>query len=87
MPLPQQTRIYHSNRYSADSACLHCRGIIRHETWCVSQNPRVSYAYKAVLDAERLSLGDRLILHALGVGWVELGRLPVRPTAKIGGTR
>ena len=33
------------------------------------RNGAVSYAYEAVLDAEKLSFGDRLILHALGVVW------------------
>ncbi len=87
MPLPQQPRIYHSNRYSAGSACLHCRGIIRHEPWCVSRNPTVSYIYQAVLDPEQLSLGDRLILHALGAAWVVGGGTRVRTAAKIGATR
>jgi hypothetical protein len=26
---------YHSNAYSAESACLHCEGIVRHEPWCL----------------------------------------------------
>ncbi len=47
----------------------HCSGIIRHETWCITRNDEVAYAYKAVLDADKLSLGDQLILHALGVVW------------------
>ena len=42
-------------------------GVVRHENWCITRNEAVSYAYEAVLDAEKLSLGDRLILHALGV--------------------
>jgi hypothetical protein len=33
-------------------------------------NAAVSYAYAAVEDAERVSLEDRLILHALGVAWI-----------------
>lgn len=87
MPLPQQTRIYHSNRYSANSACLHCRGIIRHETWCVSRNPTVSYAYNAVLGRGDLTAQDHLILHALGVAWDEGEGTLVQTAPKIGGTR
>jgi hypothetical protein len=60
---------YHSNRYSADSACEHCGGVVRHETWCISGNSRVHEAYQAVLDPSALSLQDELILHALGVTW------------------
>ena len=62
---------YHSNAYSADAACEHCEGIIRHESWCITQSDVVSYAYNAVLDADKLSVGDRLILHALGVRWTD----------------
>lgn len=87
MPIPQQARLYHSNRYSADSACLHCRGITRHESWCVSQNPTVSYAYKAVLGRGDLTPQDHLILHALGAAWDEAGAALVPTAPKIGGAR
>lgn len=60
---------YHSNAFSADAACENCSGIIRHEPWCVTLSDVVAYAYEAVLDADKLSLGDQLILHALGVAW------------------
>jgi hypothetical protein len=60
---------YHSNRYSASSACEHCGGVVRHEPWCVTVDPAVQYAYEVVRDAEKLSLVDRLTLHALGVAW------------------
>lgn len=60
---------YHSNRYDAQSSCEHCQGIIRHERWCITRNVLVQYAYAVVLDANRLTLTDRLILHALGVTW------------------
>jgi hypothetical protein len=65
---PQKTW-YHSNQYSADTACRECQGVIRHEPWCITLNPRVVYAYDAVADAGRLTLEDELILHALGVRW------------------
>ena len=69
MPTSERSTWYHSNTYTADSACEHSGGIIRHENWCITKNEIVTYAYEAVLDAERLSLGDRIILHALGAVW------------------
>ncbi len=66
----QQTTIWrHSNKYSADAACEHCQGVVRHEPWCITRSETVLYAYQAVLDPDKLSEGDRLILHALGVNW------------------
>ena len=62
---------YHSNRYHAQAACQHCEGIIRHERWCITRDPIVFYAYQVVADPNTLSLGDTLILHSLGVKWVE----------------
>jgi hypothetical protein len=59
----------HSNPYSADSACGHCNGIIRHEHWCITQNTSVQYAYQVVSDSSQLDPGDHLILHALGTAW------------------
>ena len=60
---------WHSNQYAADSACLDCGGIIRCEVWCSTECPNVRYAQQAVLDPAQLSIGDQLILHALGVAW------------------
>jgi len=60
---------HHSNQYNAQAACEHCDGIVRHERWCITCDPLVQYAYGIVLDAEKLTLRDRLILHALGVTW------------------
>jgi hypothetical protein len=70
MPI-QSFSLTHSNQYSADSACGHCDGVIRHETWCVTQNAGVQYAYQVVSDSRLLSTGDHLILHALGVAWTK----------------
>jgi hypothetical protein len=67
--LKQSLPLTHSNRYSADSACEHCDGVIRHEAWCKRHNAGVEYAYQVVSDAGLLSTGDHLILHALGVAW------------------
>jgi len=60
---------FHSNRYSADAACEHCQGIIRHESWCITRDPVVYYAYQIVVDPGQLTPGDALILHSLGVTW------------------
>lgn len=62
---------YHSNRYCASSACEHCGGVVRHERWCITVDPAVQYAYEVVLDPEKLTLVDRLTLHALGVAWAK----------------
>ena len=64
---------YHSNKYTADTECEHCGGVIRHEPWCITSNPTVAYAYGAVLDADQLTIEDRLILHALGTAWIQNG--------------
>jgi hypothetical protein len=69
MPLQNDLPLRHSNQYSVDSACVHCDGIIRHESWCVTQSATVRYAFQAALDPSQLSPGDELILHALGVAW------------------
>ena len=37
--------------------------------WCETVNARVNYAHDAVRHPSHLSMGDRLILHALGVRW------------------
>jgi hypothetical protein len=69
MSTQQTTPWQHSNKYSADAACEHCQGIVRHERWCVTRSEIVLYAYEAVADASALTEGDLLILHALGVSW------------------
>ena len=38
MPEQDQQPLSHCNKYAADSACVHCEGIIRHESWCATQN-------------------------------------------------
>src|SRR5258708_22560391 len=65
----RSTAIFHSNRYPAQSACEHCAGIIRHERWCVMVDQTVYYVYQIVTDHTKLTIGDSLILHALGVLW------------------
>ena len=62
---------YHSKRSSAEAACGHCKGIIRHERWCITVDPAVYYAYQIVADPSKLTVGDALILHSLGAIWEE----------------
>ena len=62
---------YHSSQHDAKSECEHCGGVVRHEKWCITCDPQVQYAYGAVQDPDKLTLFDRLILHALGVEWVK----------------
>jgi len=64
-------RWYHSNKYAADVSCEHCGGVVRHEDWCITCNRTVAYAYGAVVDAGKLTIEDRLILHALGAAWTQ----------------
>jgi glycerol-3-phosphate cytidylyltransferase-like family protein len=63
------TSQYHSNRYNAQAACEHCEGVIRHEKWCITLDPIVYYAFQVVADPTKLTLGDSLMLHSLGVIW------------------
>jgi len=69
---------YHSNQYNAQSACEHCGR--PPQRWCITRDAIVRYAYGAVLDPEKLTLCDRLILHALGASWEKnvrgLARVP-----------
>jgi hypothetical protein len=69
MSVENQLPLRHSNRYSADSACPYCDRVVRHESWCATQNANAYYAFEAVLDPTQLSVGDELSLHALGVVW------------------
>jgi len=62
---------------TAESACPHCEGILEHAAWCVTREPRMAYAYLIVRDASKITEGDSLILHSLGVAWVELNCEPV----------
>jgi hypothetical protein len=64
-----ETVWYVSNRYNAQTACEHCGGIVRHESWCITRDPVVYYAYQIVDDPRELTLQDSLIVHSLGVVW------------------
>jgi hypothetical protein len=61
----------YSKKDNAQSACGHCEGIFEHEPWCATRDPRMAYAYQIVTDASKITAGDSLILHSLGVAWVE----------------
>lgn len=65
----QRTESAHGNQLMRDSICAHCAGTTTHETWCITCNTAVCYAYGIVLDGRRMTVGDELILHALGVEW------------------
>src|SRR5215469_5280061 len=67
-PMFTQFTPYNSNQHSAGPACSHCAGVTRHEAWCSAENVFVQYAFRAVLYND-LTVGDTLILHALGVKW------------------
>jgi len=70
------TEVSSNNPHTSDLACSHCAGVDSHEDWCVTSNAIVRYAYEAVLGG-RLTLGDELSLHALGVQWTrERGKIP-----------
>jgi hypothetical protein len=64
-----QTTWYHNHRYNAQAPCQHCSGIIRHEDWCITRDPVLYYAHEIVADPTKLTIGDALILHSLGVTW------------------
>ena len=63
-----QSTSYDSNRYRGELACSHCAGVTTHEAWCSTHNVFVQYAFLAVVNND-LTIGDTLILHALGVKW------------------
>lgn len=58
-----------SNPHTENSICEHCSGVTSHETWCITCNSLVRYAFVIVADSRDLTRGDELILHALGVEW------------------
>jgi hypothetical protein len=63
---------YHSNRYDAQSACQHCEGVIRHERWRLTLNPVVHDSWEILVYPDKLTIGDAIILHSLGVRWRHL---------------
>ncbi|MGA9564658.1 MAG: hypothetical protein WBS19_03955 [Candidatus Korobacteraceae bacterium] len=71
---------YQLNESTPDLACEYCRATAHHEFWCITENLEVLKAWQAVLNPAKLSLHDRLILHALGVAWLDTSRV-ARQTA------
>jgi hypothetical protein len=67
--MPNLSPMQHSNPFSTKSPCPYCQGVQQHETWCVTVNLSVRYAYEVVLGSAMLTAGDVLILHSLGVIW------------------
>ena len=67
----REVRWYQFTRYDALSACEHCEGVARHEPWCMFVAPIGSCACHIEVDPSKLTIGDALILHALGVAWDE----------------
>jgi hypothetical protein len=65
----QQTESDPGSQPTHGSICDHCGATTTHETWCITCNTVVRYAYGIVLDSRDLTLGDEIILHALGVEW------------------
>jgi hypothetical protein len=63
---------YHANKFNSESACPHCEGIFDHAAWCVTQHAEIGYAYRIVADASKITAGDSLILHSLGVAWADV---------------
>ena len=63
------TNAHRANQCNTGSACERCEGIFEHASWCATREPRVSYAYRLVMDPSTITPGDSLILHSLGVAW------------------
>jgi len=61
--------IYRKSSPESPHICEHCLGVIEHETWCITRDPKVQYAHAIVNDPYALSYRDSLILHSLGVAW------------------
>jgi len=62
------------SRSNSAGACEHCQGIVEHEPWCITRDPKVQYAYAIVCDPCCLTYRDSLILHSLGVTWRDRAR-------------
>lgn len=69
MSTRQQNESARGNERSEGLACDHCAGVTGHQPWCITRSALVRYAFGAVARASLLTLGDQLILHALGVEW------------------
>jgi hypothetical protein len=66
--------VYDSKPSKKQFACALCEGTFSHEAWCASRDPGASYPYQIVVDASKMTMGDTLILHSLGVTWANPAR-------------
>ena len=69
MSIRPPTESAHYSQCTQGSICEHCSGVTNHETWCITRNALIRYAFGIRLDGRHLTQGDKLILHALGVEW------------------
>ena len=60
---------YDSKQHRAPSSCALCEGVSEHQSWCAIRDPGASYAYQIVVDETKITPGDWVILHSLGVAW------------------
>ncbi len=67
-----QVRWYQFTRHDALSACKHCDEFARHDPWCMLVAPIGLCACHIQVDPSTLTIGDALILHALGLAWDEM---------------
>jgi hypothetical protein len=73
MKTQNSTRLLQTCLADEETSCVSCGGVDHCEYWCESVNAFVRYAHDTARHPSHLSLGDRIILHALGVRWT-LGR-------------
>ena len=63
---------HYNSANQTETGCQHCHGLFEHEFWCMTQDPKVQYAFDIVSDAAKMTFADTLILHSLGVAWINL---------------
>ena len=66
-----------NSQSKSKSTCALCEGTFVHEAWCAVLDPGASYAYRIIVDPSKLTEGDSLILHSLGVSWTQCVANPV----------
>lgn len=79
MKAQNSARLGQSDQTDEDLPCARCGGFVICEPWCESVNACVRYAHDAVLHPTHLRLGDRIILHALGVRWTPARNVTKHP--------
>jgi hypothetical protein len=63
---------HYKAHYQAETGCQHCQGLFEHEPWCITRDANVQYAFGIVTDASKMTFSDTLILHSLGVSWINV---------------